>query len=113
MKDQPPPPPPQQIPLQLDPKVGEGIYSNLALISHSPFEVFIDFARFLPGLQKATVQARIVMTPAHAKMLLNALKGNLERFEKDFGEIKMPGKEQQSGNFGFQPMSSEHPPDKP
>ena len=106
---QPPPPQQQQIQVQLDPKVGEGIYSNLALISHSPAEFFIDFARFLPGLPNAVVQARIVMTPAHTKQLFNALKENIERFEGNFGEIKMFAKDQQPGGMGFQPMSPEHP----
>ena len=107
------PKPGQPIQVQLDPKVGEGIYSNLALISHSPAEFFVDFARFLPGLPKAVVQARIIMTPAHAKHLLNALKDNVERFEKNFGEIKMPGKgQQQPGVVGFHPMPGEPQQDK-
>jgi len=106
--NQPPKPPPQQIQVQLDPKVGEGIYSNLALMSHSPAEFFIDFARFLPGLPKAVVQARIIMTPVHAKHLLHALKENVERYEENFGEIKMHGKAQDaSGMVGFQPVSPE------
>ena len=100
------------IQVQLDPKVGEGIYSNLALITHSPAEFFIDFARYLPGLPKAVVQARIVMTPAHAKHLLTALKENMERFEKNFGEIKMLGKGQdQSGVIGFHPLQTGQPPE--
>ena len=106
---QPPPPQQQQIQVQLDPKVGEGIYSNLALISHSPAEFFIDFARYLPGLPKAVVQARIVMTPAHTKQLFNALKENIERFEGNFGEIKMFAKDQHPGGMGFQPMQPEQP----
>ena len=99
---QPPPPQQQQIQVQLDPKVGEGIYSNLA-------EFFIDFARYLPGLPKAVVQARIVMTPAHTKQLFNALKENIERFEGNFGEIKMFAKDQHPGGMGFQPMQPEQP----
>jgi hypothetical protein len=100
---QPPKSQPQQIQVQLDPKVGEGIYSNLALLSHSPAEFFIDFARFLPGLPKA----RIIMTPVHAKHLLNALKENVEKYEQNFGEIKMHGRPQDhSGMIGFQPVTT-------
>jgi hypothetical protein len=93
---------PQQINVQLDEKVAEGIYSNLALIAHSPAEFFIDFARMVPGTSKATVHARIVMTPSHVKFLLQALKENIERYEKQFGEVKLHGTPQQAGGgFGF------------
>lgn len=95
--------PQQQINVQLDEKIAEGIYSNLALISHSPAEFFIDFARMVPGAPKATVQSRIIMTPAHMKFLQNAIKENIERFEKQFGEIKLHNQPSASGGFGFKP----------
>ncbi len=99
-----PDPKPQQINIQLDEKIAEGIYSNLALIAHSPAEFFIDFARMVPGVPKASVQSRIIMTPAHIKFLMNALKENIEKYEKQFGEIKLHGApQQQGGNFGFRP----------
>jgi hypothetical protein len=94
-------PKPQQINVSLDEKIGEGTYSNLALIAFSPAEFFIDFARLVPGLPKASVQARVIMTPAHVKFLVNALKENIERFENQFGEIKLHGQPQQGGGFGF------------
>ena len=107
-----PPKQAQQIQVQLDAKVGEGIYSNLALMSHSPAEFFIDFARFLPGLPKAVVQTRIIMTPIHAKHLLTALKDNVEKYEKNFGEIKMHGKGPGTeGMIGFQPVPAPPPED--
>ncbi len=101
-------PKPQQINIQLDEKVAEGIYSNLALISHSPAEFFIDFARMVPGAPKASVQSRIIMTPAHTKFLLNALKENIERYEKQFGEVKLHG-QPQAGQSGFGFRSGEEP----
>ncbi len=82
---------PQQINIELGEKEGEGIYSNLAIITHSPAEFVIDFTRVLPGVPKAKVHARIVMTPQHTKMLLNALKDNVDKFESKFGEIKIAG----------------------
>lgn len=95
-------PRPQQINVSLDEKVAEGIYSNLALISHSPAEFFLDFARMVPGTPKASVHARIIMTPSHCKFLMGALKENIERYEKQFGEIKLHGgPPQQGGQFGF------------
>jgi len=80
---------PMQINIEL-PADLEAIYANFALITHSPSEVILDFARLLPGAPKAKVYARIVMTPMNAKSLHRALGENLENFEKQFGEIKTP-----------------------
>ena len=94
---------PQQINIELGEKEAEGIYSNLAIITHSPAEFVIDFTRVLPGIPKAKVHARIVMTPQHMKMLHTAIKDNLEKYEKKFGEIKLAGDAGGSPIFGFQP----------
>jgi len=94
---------PQQINIELGEKEAEGIYSNLAIITHSTAEFVIDFTRMLPGVPKAKVHARIVMTPQHTKLLLNALKDNIEKFESKFGEIKIQGEPSGQGMFGFQP----------
>lgn len=96
--------PQQQINIELGEKEAEGIYSNLAIITHSPAEFVIDFTRVLPGIPKARVHARIITTPQHAKLLLNALRDNIEKFEKSYGEIKIQG-EPSMGNLGFQPPS--------
>jgi hypothetical protein len=92
----------QQINIELGEKEAEGIYSNLAIITHSPAEFVIDFTRVLPGVPKARVHARIVMTPQHTKMLLNALKDNIDKFENKFGEIKIIGEPSIGSSFGFQ-----------
>jgi len=97
------PAPQQQINIEIGEKEAEGIYSNLAIISHSPAEFIIDFTRVLPGIPKSKISARIIMTPQHAKMLLNALKENVEKFENQFGEIQIFGAVNQGG-FGFQPV---------
>ena len=68
----------------------EAIYSNFAIINHSPSEIVIDFARLLPGVPKAKVQARILLTPLNAKLLLKALQENLTKYEEKFGEVRMP-----------------------
>ena len=93
--------PAKQIQVQLDEKIGQGIYANLALLSHSASEFIIDFTRMLPGMPKAVVQARIILTPQHAKGLLNALEENIKKFESRFGEIKSSSGKQESKNFGF------------
>jgi hypothetical protein len=94
---------PQQINIEIGEKEAEGIYSNLAIISHSPAEFIIDFTRVLPGIPKSKISARIIMTPQHAKMLLGALKDNIDKYESQFGEIQLLGAPNQGG-FGFQPL---------
>ncbi|MGD8778256.1 MAG: DUF3467 domain-containing protein [Ignavibacteria bacterium] len=90
----------QQISIELGENEAQGIYSNLAIITHSPAEFIIDFTRVVPGVPKAKVQARIITTPQHAKMLLNALKDNIVKYETRFGEIKLENKLQQP-QYGF------------
>jgi len=74
-----------EVPADLD-----ATYANFAMITHSPSEIIIDFARVLPNAPQSKVQARIVTTPMHAKLLLKALSENLEKYEAQFGEIKLP-----------------------
>jgi len=82
---------PQHINIELGEKEAEGIYSNLAIISHSSAEFVFDFTRLLPGVPKAKVLSRIVMTPQHAKLLLRALNENIHKFEVSYGEINIDG----------------------
>ena len=91
---------PQQLQVELREPESEGIYANLAIISHSPSEMILDFARVMPGVQKARVLARIIMTPQHARMMARALSENLKKFENQFGEIKLQG-DQNRGQIGF------------
>jgi hypothetical protein len=99
--------PQQQINVELPEKEAEGIYANLAMIIHSPTEIIIDFARVMPRLPKAKVLSRIIMTPMHAKMLMQALTDNIKKFEGQFGEIKIHGAPHQAAkNIGFE--SSTH-----
>ena len=78
----------KQLQIELKPEAAQGAYSNLAIISHSKSEFIIDFATMLPGLQKAVVGNRIIMTPEHAKRLLGALQDNIQKYEGQFGEIE-------------------------
>ncbi len=82
----------KQISVEVDKEQAGGIYSNLALIAHSPSEFILDFARLMPGMPKSKVGARIIMTPQNAKALLKTLEANIQRYEGNFGEIKLPGK---------------------
>ena len=98
------PPQGQQINIELGEKEAEGIYSNLAIITHSPAEFIIDFTRIVPGVPKAKVLSRIITTPQHAKMLMKALKENIDKFEARFGEIRIDAPPNQ--HFGFVPADN-------
>ena len=87
----PPPAPPQQRQLAVElPNDLSPVYSNFAVITHSPSELVVDFATVLPNMPRAKVSARVVMTPMNAKLFLRALGENLSRYEGQFGEIKLP-----------------------
>ncbi len=77
-----------QINIELSEDIAEGIYSNLAMIAHSNSEFVIDFIRLMPGVPKAKVKSRIVITPEHAKRLSSALLDNIRKYEENFGPIK-------------------------
>ena len=77
-----------QINIELKEDVAQGTYSNLAIITHSSSEFVIDFIRVMPGIPKADVKSRIILTPEHAKRLMMALTDNIKKFEKVHGEIK-------------------------
>lgn len=68
----------------------EPIYANLALITHSPSEIVMDYAQVMPQNPQARVKARVVMTPVNAKFLLRALTEHLSRYEAQHGEIQLP-----------------------
>ena len=89
-----------QIDIELSEDVADGIYSNLAIISHSNSEFVVDFIRLLPGVPKAKVKSRILLSSQHAKRLQMALSDNIQKFEASFGEIKMQDSAPQ-----FPPMS--------
>ncbi|QMU30281.1 DUF3467 domain-containing protein [Adhaeribacter radiodurans] len=82
-----------QINIELSEEIAEGEYANLAMIAHSSSEFVIDFIRLMPGIPKAKVKSRIVITPEHAKRLLAALADNIQRFESSFGTIKQTQEE--------------------
>lgn len=75
----------------------EGVYSNLAVITHSSAEFILDFIRVMPGTAKAPIKSRVIMAPEHAKRLLFALQNNIQKYEQAFGEIRFPGTPAQMG----------------
>ncbi|OFX20438.1 MAG: hypothetical protein A2041_04960 [Bacteroidetes bacterium GWA2_31_9b] len=77
-----------QINIDLKEDIAQGIYSNLAIITHSSAEFVLDFVRVMPGVPKAEVKSRIILTPEHAKRFMSALKDNISKFESMHGPIK-------------------------
>lgn len=86
--------------IEINDQVAEGIYSNLAVINHSPTEFVVDFVQLMPGVPKARVKSRIVLTPQHAKRLVHALSENVRRYESQFGDIKDQQPPAMPFNFG-------------
>ena len=86
-----------QLEIELSEEIAQGTYSNLAIISHSSSEFVLDFIRVVPGMPKAKVKSRIILTPDHAKRLLAALEENIQKFEKMNGTVSI------NENLGFMP----------
>lgn len=88
--------PQNQLNIEISEEVAEGQYANLAIITHSHAEFVLDFVNVMPGTPKSRVKSRIILTPQHAKRLLNALADNIKKFEdehgpvKDFDEVQIP-----------------------
>jgi len=74
--------------IEIDEQTAHGIYSNLAVVNHSSSEFVLDFVNVMPGMSKAKVRSRVIISPEHAKRLLKALHDNITRYESEFGEVK-------------------------
>lgn len=90
-----------QIQIEIDDATAQGVYSNLALISHAENEMFIDFIFMQPQAAKARVRSRIITSPAHAKKLLLALEDNLRKYEARFGKVDLAGPSENEPKIGF------------
>jgi len=77
-----------QLNIELSEEIAEGVYSNLAIITHSNSEFVIDFIKVMPGTPKAKVKSRIVLTPQHAKRLMRAMNDNIAKYEQLHGQIQ-------------------------
>lgn len=77
-----------QLQIELTEEIAQGTYSNLAIITHSSSEFVLDFVRVMPGIPKANVKSRVILTPEHAKRLLMALQDNIQKYESANGAIK-------------------------
>lgn len=95
----------QNIQIELPEDIADGIYSNLAVITHSPSEFVCDFIQMMPNVPKAKVRSRVIMTPENAKRLLQALQDNIRKFEENFGPIN-DRSDLPSINFGTPPTEA-------
>ncbi len=91
-----------QVDIELNADVAQGTYSNLAVITHSSSEFVVDFIRIMPGVPKAEVKSRIILTPEHAKRLMLALQDNINKFESINGKISL--EEERGGQGPVMPM---------
>ena len=89
----------QQINIELDEKVSSGEYANFVVVTHSPAEFILDFIKVIPGIPKADVKSRLIMSPMHTKNLLLLLNAKIKEYEKKFGKIQAPKKEIESQNI--------------
>ena len=99
-KDQPKP---NQLNIEISEEVADGIYSNLAIITHSNSEFVLDFVRVMPGVPKAKVKSRVLLTPQHAKRLMRALADNVQKYESVHGPIRETDMPEIPMNFGGPP----------
>jgi len=92
----------KQINIELPEELADGVYANLAIISHSHSEFVLDFIRMLPNVPKAKVKSRVIVSPEHAKRIASALADNIKKYEAQHGAIKV-----KSGGSGgqFPPMN--------
>ena len=95
---------PNQLNIELPEEIAEGIYANLAIISHSHSEFVVDYICMMPNIRKAKVKARIILTPQHAKRLMRALADNIKKFESQFGTI-----DETDQGVSFPPMNFNTP----
>lgn len=95
-----------QLNIEISEETAEGIYSNLAVISHSPTEFVVDFIRMMPNMPQAKVKSRIILTPQHAKRLLKALQDNVRRYESQNGTISDAEMNMPAMNFNTPPASA-------
>jgi len=91
---------PNQINIEISEEIAEGVYANLAIITHSHAEFVVDFVNVMPGTPKSKVKSRIILTPQHAKRFMKAMMENIQRFEQIHGKIKDLEEVQVPFNFG-------------
>ncbi len=92
-----------QLQIEVSPEMAQGVYSNFAIISHTSSEFVVDCAQMMPGVPKAIVRSRVILSPEHAKRLAMALQENIVKYEQEFGRIELPSR--QGGGRAINPFT--------
>ena len=90
---------PKQIKIELKEEIAQGNYVNLSIVGYSQAEFILDFIKVIPGIPKADVKSRVIMSPMHTKNLLLLLNAKIKEYEKKFGKIQAPKQKIESKNF--------------
>jgi hypothetical protein len=89
-----------QLNIEIPAEMAGGVYSNFTIVGHTPSEFLIDFVQIIPGMAQGKLRSRVIMTPQHAKRLLQTLEENIGRYESAFGKIpNMEGPQGQGPSF--------------
>ena len=92
-----------QLQIEVSPEMAQGVYSNFAIISHTSSEFVVDCTQMMPGVPKAIVRSRVILSPEHAKRLAMALQENIVKYEQEFGRIELPSR--QGGGRAINPFT--------
>jgi hypothetical protein len=76
-----------QLQVEMDDATAQGMYANLAGVTHSETEFIFDFLFLQPNQPKAKLRSRIISSPVHTKRFMMALLENIKRYEERFGSI--------------------------
>ena len=70
----------------------QGVYANLALVSHSAHEFSLDFCQVQHAAEgdevRADVVSRVHLPPTMVRSLIRTLQANLDAYEGRFGAVR-------------------------
>ncbi|MFZ2187814.1 MAG: DUF3467 domain-containing protein [Candidatus Moraniibacteriota bacterium] len=87
-----------QIQIKATDEVLKGVYANAMQVLHTKQEFVLDFMNMFPPA--GTLNARVIVSPAHLKQMIRVLEGNLGKYEASFGKVE--ASEAPSSTIGFQ-----------
>ena len=77
---------PQELQIQIPPDIQRGAYANNMIVAHTQEEFVLDFILATPPV--GLVNARVVVSPSHAKRIAQVLIENIQNYESRFGEVE-------------------------
>jgi hypothetical protein len=75
-----------QIQVSTGDELSRGRYSNSMIASHSADEFILDWLLNSPN--GTHLVSRIILSPAHVKRIIVALKENIDNYERQFGCVR-------------------------